>query len=164
MDKSIQTALNEQITAEFFASYLYLAMSAHFTAENYDGFAHWMRAQAEEELQHAMRLYDYLLERGGHVVLGAVDAPPKEFGTPVEIFEAALAHERTVTASIHEIYGLARAKKDFATEIELQWFVTEQVEEEDTAQKAVEQLRRAGGESSAILLLDHQFGQRSATG
>jgi ferritin len=161
VNKAIQNALNEQIVAEFSAAYLYLAMSAHFVEQNFDGFAQWMRGQAEEELQHAMKLHDYLLDRGGRVKLGAVGAPPAEFGSPLEIFEATLEHERQVTASIHAIYELARTKKDYATEIELQWFVTEQVEEESTAEQAVEQLRRAGKDVSALLLLDHQFGQRS---
>lgn len=160
MDKSIQNAINEQIANELSSSYLYLAMSAHFVEQSFHGFAHWMRAQAEEELQHAMRLYEYLLGRGGHVKLGAVQAPPEEFGTPLEIFEAALAHEREVTTSIHAIYELALEKKDYATEIELQWFVTEQVEEEGHTELAAEQLARAGSDVSALLLLDHQFGQR----
>jgi len=160
VNKSIQTALNEQIAAELYSAYLYLAMSAHFVEQNFHGFGTWMRGQADEELRHAMRLYGYLLDRGGHVRLGAVDAPPAAFGTPLEIFEAALAHEQEVTASIHTIYELARSKKDYATEIELQWFVTEQVEEESSAELAVEQLRRAGTDVSALLLLDHQFGQR----
>ncbi|MDZ7780069.1 MAG: ferritin [Gemmatimonadota bacterium] len=163
MDKPIQDAINEQIAAELHSSYLYLAMSAHFMEQNYNGFGQWMRAQAEEELQHAMRLYEYLLDRGGHVKLGAVQAPPEEFGTPLEIFEATLAHEREVTASIHAIYELAREHKDFATEIELQWFVTEQVEEEDTTELAVEQLARAGSDVSALLMLDRQFGQREGS-
>jgi ferritin len=162
MDRSIQTALNEQIAAEFSAAYLYLAMSAHFVEQNFNGFARWMRTQAEEEAQHAMRLYGYLLDRGGHVELGAVTPPPKEFGSPLEIFTAALEHERKVTESIHSIYELARSKKDYATEIELQWFVTEQVEEENSAELAVEQLTRAGDDVSALLLLDHQFGRRGA--
>lgn len=162
MDKPIQDAINEQIAAELHSSYLYLAMSAHFMEQNYNGFGQWMRAQADEELQHAMRLYEYLLDRGGHVKLGAVDAPPEEFGTPLEIFEAALAHEREVTASIHAIYELARDHKDFATEIELQWFVTEQVEEEATTELAVQQLARAGSDVSALLMLDRQFGRRES--
>ena len=160
MDKAIQTALNEQIVAEFSAAYLYLAMSAHFVEQNFNGFARWMRAQSEEEAQHAMRLYGYLLERGGHVELGAV-TPPKKLGSPLQIFTAARDHERKVTKSIHAIYELARSKKDYATEIELQWFVTEQVEEESSAELAVEQLTRAADDVSALMLLDHQFGQGS---
>ncbi|MEX2466022.1 MAG: ferritin [Gemmatimonadota bacterium] len=160
MDQAIQTALNEQIAAEFSAAYLYLAMSAHFTEQNFSGFARWMKAQSDEELRHAMRIYGYLLERGGHVELDAVTPPPKKFGSPLEIFEATLHHEQKVTASIHAIYELARTKKDYATEIELQWFVTEQVEEEASTELAVQQISRAGSDVSALLLLDHQFGQR----
>jgi ferritin len=136
-------------------------MSAHFVEQNFNGFAAWMRAQSEEEAQHAMRLYGYLLDRGGHVELGAVTAPPKELGSPLDIFTAARDHERKVTQSIHDIYELARSKKDYATEIELQWFITEQVEEESSAELAVEQLTRAADDVSALLLLDHQFGQRT---
>lgn len=164
MDKAIQKGINDQIRAEFEAAYLYLAKAAHFTSENYDGFAHWMRLQAEEELAHAMRLYAYLLERGGRVELERVEAPPKEYGTPLEIFEDSFEHEKSVTAMIHQLYALAREKNDYATEMHLQWFVTEQVEEEASADRAVQQLRRAGDESSAILLLDHQFGSRSSAG
>ena len=119
-----------------------------------------MRSQAQEEQGHAMRLFDYLLDRGAHVDLGAVKAPPGKFGSPLEIYEEALGHEQEVTRSIHELYALARDKKDFATEIELQWFITEQVEEEATAETAVEQLRLARDNPSALLMLDHQFGQR----
>ena len=160
MDKSIQKAINKQIGLELYSAYVYLAMSAHFAEQNFDGFAGWMRGQASEEQEHAMRLFDYLLERGAHVELGAVNAPPKEFGTPLEIYEEALGHEREVTKSIHAIYELAREKKDYATEIALQWFITEQVEEEATAEAAVEQLRLAGDNASALLMLDRQFGQR----
>jgi ferritin len=160
MDKSIQDAINKQIGLELYSAYVYLAMSAHFAEHNFDGFASWMRSQAQEEQGHAMRLFDYLLDRGAHVDLGAVKAPPEKFGSPLEIYEEALGHEQEVTRSIHELYALARDKKDFATEIELQWFITEQVEEEATAETAVEQLRLAGDNPSALLMLDHQFGQR----
>ena len=146
MDDGIQRGINDQIRAELEAAYLYLAKSAHFTAENYDGFARWMRLQAEEELAHAMRLHGYLLERGGRPEL-----------------EAVLEHARQVTAMIHDLYALARDKRDYATELHLQWFISEQVEEEANAERAVQQLRRAGDESSAILLLDHQFGQRAGS-
>lgn len=161
LDKAIQEAINEQIRAELHSAYVYLAMSAHFAEQNFDGFANWMRHQAEEELAHAMRLYDYVLERGGHIDLRAVDAPPAEFGSPLEMFEMALAHEKHITGMIHDIYHLAREKNDYATEMHLQWFVTEQVEEEDSAGKAVEQLKLAGSNTSSLLFLDHRFGQRS---
>lgn len=164
MDAKIQDAINEQIRAEFHSAYLYLAMSAHFAGKNFDGFAHWMRLQAREEMAHAMRLYDYLLERGGHVELKAVDAPGGDFGTPLEIFEAALAHEKKITAMIHALFDLAREKSDYATEQMLQWFIAEQVEEEDSAGRAVEQLRLAGDHTPALLMLDQRFGARSGDG
>lgn len=161
MDKAIQDALNEQINAELHSAYIYLAMSAHFAEQNFDGFSHWMRHQAAEELEHAMKLFDYVLERGGHVDLTAVAGPAKKFGTPLQIFETALAHEKKISAMIHALYELARKKKDFATENHLNWFVTEQVEEEDNAGRAVERLRLAGDSTAALLMLDRQFGERS---
>ncbi|HSG09907.1 MAG TPA: ferritin [Longimicrobiales bacterium] len=161
MDKAIQDALNEQINAELHSAYTYWAMSAHFSENNFEGFAHWMRRQAQEEMEHATKLYDYVLERGGHVVLTAVAAPPKKFGTPLQIFQTALGHEKKITALIHALYELARKKKDFATENHLNWFVTEQVEEEDNAGRAVEQLKRAGDNMSALLMLDGRFGARA---
>ena len=161
MDKAIQAALNEQINAELHSAYTYLAMSAHFSEQNFDGFAHWMRHQAQEEMEHAMKLYDYVLERGGHVELKAVAAPAKKFGTALQIFQTALGHEKKITGMIHALYELARKKKDFATENHLNWFVMEQVEEEDSAGRAVEQLERAGNNMSALMMLDARFGARS---
>ena len=162
MDPKIQDALSTQIGLELSSAYVYLAMSAHFAGENFEGFALWMRLQAAEELAHAMRLYDYVLERGGVIALPAVEAPPVKFGAPVEVFEQALGHEIVVTAAIHALYDLAREARDYATELQLQWFVTEQVEEEASAGRAVEQLRRAGEDMPALLMLDQEFGKRTA--
>ncbi len=162
MEKAIQDALNEQINAELSSAYIYLAMSAHFTEQNLDGFAHWMRQQAGEELGHAMKLFDYVLERRGHVDLTAVPGPAKKFSTPLKIFDAALAHEKKISGMIHALYDLARKKGDYATENRLNWFVTEQVEEEDNVGRAVERLRLAGDSTAALLMLDRQFGERSA--
>lgn len=161
MDPQIQDALNEQIRAELHSAYVYLGMSAHFAEQSFDGFAHWMKLQAQEELAHAMKIYAYVLHRGGHVDLRTVEAPSGELGSPLEIFEAALAHEQKVTAMIHRIFDLAREKNDYATEQEFQWFVTEQVEEEDSAGTAVEQLRMAEGSLPALLMLDQRFGART---
>jgi ferritin len=161
MDPQIQDALNEQIRAELHSAYVYLGMSAHFAEKNYDGFSHWMKLQAQEELEHAMRIYEYVLHRGGHVDLRAVEAPGDDLGSPLQIFELALAHEKKVTAMIHAIFDLAREKNDYATEQEFQWFVTEQVEEEDSAGRAVEQLRMAEGSLPALLMLDERFGART---
>lgn len=162
MDPKIQDAINAQVGLELSSAYVYLAMSAHFAGQNFEGFARWMRLQAAEELSHAMRLYDYVIERGGIVALPAVDAPPASFGTPMQVFQEALDHERVVTASIHSLYDLAREARDYATELQLQWFVTEQVEEEASAGLAVEQLRRAGDDMPALLMLDQEFGKRTA--
>lgn len=161
MDKDVQDAINEQLKNELFAGYMYLSMSGHLEHENLPGFAHWMRLQAEEELVPAMRFFDYVNRRGGQVVLQAVDQPPVDFGSPLSVFEKALEHERLVTGQIHTLYELAAEKGDWATQQELQWFIAEQVEEEDSAGRAVDQLRMAGDDSAALLMLDQQFGERA---
>ena len=161
MDKAIQAALNEQINAELHSAYMYLAISAHFAEQSFDGFAHWMRKQSGEEVKHAMKLFDYVLERGGHVELTAVAAPAKKLGTPLKVFEAALAQEQKVSGMIRDLFELSRKNKDYATELHLGWFIAEQVEEEDNVGKAVEKLRMAGDSTAALLFLDEQFGKRS---
>jgi ferritin len=161
VDKAIQAALNEQINAELHSAYTYLAMSAHFAEQNFDGFAHWMRHQADEEMEHAMKLFDYVLDRGGHVELTALAAPAKKLGTPLKVFETALAHEKKISGMIRDLFELSRKKSDYATELQLGWFITEQVEEEDNAGKAVEKLRMAGDSTAALLMLDRHFGKRS---
>ncbi|HUG00289.1 MAG TPA: ferritin [Longimicrobiales bacterium] len=161
MDRAVQDAINEQIRNELYSGYVYLAMSAHFEEQNLNGFANWMRLQAQEELAHGMRLFDYLLDRGGRVVLEGIDQPPTDWGTPLQIFEHALEHERLVTRMIDALYDLAREKQDNATQVALQWFITEQVEEEASADAAVDQLRRAGDNAAALLMLDQKFGARS---
>jgi ferritin len=163
MKQAVLDGINEQVRNELYSGYLYLAMSAHFEIENLKGFAHWMRLQAKEELEHAVRLFDHVARRGGRVTLMAIDAPPPEYGTPLSIFERALDHEREVTRSINELYRLARQENEYATELELQWFVQEQVLEEDNAATAVDQLALAGDNKAALLMLDRQFGQRAGT-
>jgi ferritin len=120
-----------------------------------------MRRQADEEMKHATKLFDYVLERGGHVELTALAAPAKKLGTPLKVFEMALAHEKKITGMIRDLFELSRKNKDYATELHLGWFITEQVEEEDNAGKAVEKLRMAGDSTAALLFLDKQFGKRS---
>ena len=164
MDSNVKKLVNEQIAHEFYAAYLYLAMAAHFEEQNYEGFAKWMRLQAKEETGHAMRLYDYLVERGARVELHQIDQPPRDFGTPQEAFRAALKHEQKVTGLINDIYAAAVKANDYPTQIMLQWFITEQVEEEDSTGTAVEQLEMAGENRAALLMLDQQFGARSAAG
>jgi len=161
MDRGVQEALNEQIGKELYAAYLYLAMSAHFDRKSLLGFAKWMRAQAEEELTHAMRLFDYMNKRGATVAFPGVEAPPADFGGPLSLFETALGHEKKVSELIHKLYDLAVSKHDHATQLELQWFITEQVEEEDTVSTIVAQLRMAGDNEAAIFMLDRELAARS---
>lgn len=157
---SVQDAINEQIKNELYSAYLYLAMSAHFEAETLPGFAQWTRLQAQEEVDHAMRFFDYLNERAGRVVLHTIDQPPVEFGSPLDVFEMILEHEQKVSALINNLFEVATAEKDYATQVMLHWFIEEQVEEEDNAGLMVERLRLAGDNKAAILQLDHFAGSR----
>ena len=163
-DDAVRKALNGHIGKELYAAYLYLAMSAHFEVKSLLGFAKWMRAQAREELEHAMRLFDYMNRRGAAVGLGAIDAPPAEFGAPLRSFESALEHEKVVSGLIHELYDLAVEKHDHATQLEIQWFINEQVEEEDSIGTIVDQLRMAGDNEAAILMLDRELAARTTAG
>ena len=163
MKQPVVDAINDQIRDELYSGYLYLAMSAHFGAENLEGFARWMRFQAQEELQHAMRLYDYVISIGGRVVLKAIDQPPAEFGAPLSIFRQGLEHEREDLKRMHALFARARTQDDYPAELALQWFIQEQVQEEDNAATAVDQLELAGESKAALLMLDQQFGQRAGT-
>lgn len=158
--KKIQDAMNEQLNNELYAAYQYLSMAAYCESANLPGFAHWMRSQSREELEHAMKFYDFILERNGHVVLGAVDQPVGEFGSPLEVFEQALAHEQKVTGMINNLYGLAAEENDYASQTFLQWFVTEQIEEEKNTGDVVENLKMVGDKSEALFLLDRELGRR----
>ena len=162
MNDVVRDAFNEQIKSELSSGYLYLSMSAHFDHENLPGFAHWMRLQAQEELAHAMRLFDYVLRRGGRVELQGIDAPTNDFGPPLALFESVLEHERAVTGLIHGLFELSGKEGDWAAQQELQWFIAEQVEEEDSAATARDQVRMAGDDQAALLMLDQQFGSRTA--
>ena len=162
MNAAVQDAFNEQIKKELFSGYLYLFMSAHFDHTNFPGFAHWMRLQAREELAHAMRLFDYVLRRGGRVELHGIEAPTTDLGGPLSLFESVLEHERAVTGTIHRLFELSGKEGDWAAQQELQWFIAEQVEEEDTASTARDQVLMAGEDQAALLMLDQQFGSRSA--
>lgn len=158
---TLEAAFNDQIQKEFYSSYLYLAMAAHFEAANLPGFAAWMKAQAEEERSHAMKLWDYVYDRGGSVQLQALAQPPAGFGRPLEAFAAVLAHEQKVTASISALYTLAGKENDVAAQIFLQWFITEQVEEEKTVTELIEQLKMSGDQAFGVLFMDkHVLGAR----
>ncbi len=154
-------ALNQQINREFASAYLYLAMAAHCEAESLPGMAHWMKRQAAEEQGHGLRLFAHICDRGGRVALAALAQPPSEFGAPLELFEQVLEHERKVTAAIHALCELALEEKDYPTQVMLQWFVNEQVEEEKSASLIVQQLKGIPTGSSAVLYFDRQLGKRT---
>ncbi len=162
LGKAIQDAMNEQMKNEFYSAYQYLSMAAYCESENLPGFAHWMRTQAREETEHAMKFYDFILDRNGRVVLRGIEGPVVEFGSPLEVFERALGHEQEVTAMINDLYGLAVRENDYASQAFLQWFVTEQVEEEKNTGDVAETLKKIGDKSEALFLLDRELGQRRA--
>jgi ferritin len=160
LSKRMLSALNDQIQAELASAYLYLSMSAYFENQNLPGFASWMRRQTREEAEHAMRIFDYIADRDGKVTLQAVGEPPAQFKSALDVFEKSLAHERKVTGLINDLYALAVKEDDYASQAMLQWFVTEQVEEEKTVQSIVEQLKRVGASSSALYFLDRHVGKQ----
>jgi len=158
LDPTLEQSLNDQLNREQYSSYLYLAIAAHFDAAGFPGFAGWMRIQADEEHLHAMRFFDFIGDRGGRVRLQAIAEPPVAFGTPLEAFEASLAHERYITESIESLY----AGSDRTTQAFLDWFLSEQVEEEKTVSDIVDALRLAADSGPALLLLDRELGARTA--
>lgn len=160
MRSTVREATGEQVGREFYAAYLYLSMSGYFEAANLPGFALWMRKQYEEETQHALKLFDSLLDRGARVRLPPIEPPPPSFRSPLDAFEQALEHERGVTAHIHELYDLALQEKDYPSKVLLDWFVQEQVEEEKSASEIVERLKMAGEDGAALLMLDKEMGER----
>jgi ferritin len=162
-NEKLKKAINDQINKEFYSSYLYLAMAAHFDANALPGFAKWMKVQASEEWAHGMRFYDYLTEVSSQVELAAIAMPPVKFGTPKEIFEQVLAHELTVTASINAIYELAKEEKDPKTELMLHWFINEQIEEEKNDRDIIDQLTMSGNMPFGLMFLDqHVLGSRKS--
>jgi ferritin len=164
LGKAVQDGMNEQIKSELYSAYQYLSMAAYCESVNLPGFGRWMRTQAREEVQHAMKFYDFILDRNGRVVLQAIEGPVVDFGSPLEVFEQALEHEQGVTAMINDLYGLAVKENDYASQALLQWFVTEQVEEEKNAGDVVETLKMVGEKSEALFLLDRELGRRGNDG
>jgi ferritin len=159
LSKKLLNALNDQINHELASAYIYLSMSAYFESENLPGFAAWMRRQATEEAGHAMKIFDFINDRDGRVSLKAVAQPPADFRSPLAAFEQSLAQERKISALIHKLYAMAAREDDYATQAMLQWFVTEQVEEEKSVKLIVEQLKRIGPSTSAIFFLDRHVGK-----
>jgi len=162
LSQTIQDAVNEQIKNEIYSAYMYLAMAAYSEAANLPGVAHWMRAQYHEEMEHAMKMFHYVNERGGRVLLQAIPQPPAEYESPLDVFQKTLDHERHVTALIHNLYALALRENDYATQVFLQWFISEQVEEEKNATEIVNLLEAVGGHPQGLIMLDRQLAQRGA--
>jgi len=160
LSKKMQDTINEQIKNELYSAYLYLSMSAHFASQNLPGFATWLRVQAEEEQGHALRFYDHVLERGGTVELKAIDQPPVKWPSYLAAFKEVLAHEQKVTSLINGLYKLALEENDYASQVMLQWFITEQVEEEKNATEIIANLEMIEARGTAVLMLDHQLGKR----
>jgi ferritin len=161
ISKTLADALNDQLKHELYSSYLYLAMSAYCDDKNLPGFAHWMRLQADEEREHAMKFFDFIQDRDGRVVLQALAQPPRDFGSPTGVFEQVLAHEQEVTSLIEQLYRKASAEQDHATQVFLEWFIGEQVEEEKTALQILETLRMAGDDKVGLLMVDRELGSRT---
>ncbi|NYT02157.1 MAG: ferritin [Methanosarcinales archaeon] len=165
INEKMLAALNRQVIWEMYSAYFYLSMSAYFESTGFRGFANWMRVQAQEELFHAMKFYDYIVSRGGRVTLLQIDQPPEEWASPLKVFEDVLAHERKVTGLISGLVDLAIAEKDHAAWSMLQWFVNEQVEEEENAEEIVKKVRMVGDEKGVGLLymLDKELATRVFT-
>jgi ferritin len=160
ISKKMQDALNEQINAELYSAYLYLAMAAELEANNLKGMANWMEVQAKEETEHAKRLYDFVNDRGGRVTLKAIGAPPAEWKSPAAAFQAAYEHEQKVTAMIHNLVDVARGEKDKAAEVMLAWFVDEQVEEEAQTSEIAEKLKMIKESANGLFMMDNALGKR----
>ena len=160
--KKMQDAINEQIQAEIYSSYLYLSMSAYFHAEGSDGMAKWMRVQSAEETEHAMKFFDHIVDREGRVELLAIDQPEKEWSSPLEAFQAAYKHEQYITGRINNLVKIAAEENDNPASILLQWFVAEQVEEEANASKIVQTLERIGDSGNGLIMLDRELGKRGS--
>lgn len=154
--------LNEQVNKEFYSAYMYLAMSAYCNTIGLPGFAHWMRMQYEEESMHVTKMYDYILGQGGEVHLKAIEEPAQTFGTPLEVFEKTLEHEQYVTSMIHKLMDLAVEERDYATQTFLQWYVTEQVEEEANVNDILAPLRMVGEDKGGLMMIDQQLAGRPA--
>ncbi len=161
ISKKIEQALNEHMNEEIFSAYLYLSMASYFEAMSLDGFAQWMKIQATEELSHASKFYNFIVERGGKVTLTGITGPETDWDSPSAAFEGALSHEEKITSLINALVDLATDEKDHAAVIFLQWFVTEQIEEESTAGKIIDQLKLLENQPGGIYHLDKELGTRA---
>jgi ferritin len=162
MKQKIEDAFNKHLNAESFSAHLYMSMSAYFQSINLKGMAHWMRLQSDEETTHEMKFFDHILARGGKVLLEKIGAPQTEWDSPLAVFEAAFGHEQMITEKINKLVDLSIAESDHASNVFLQWFVTEQVEEEEAAAEIIEQLKLIGDDNGALFMFDKELGQRVA--
>jgi ferritin len=163
LKENILKALNSQLNAELYSAYLYLSMEAYFESIDLSGCANWMRAQAQEELTHAMKLYGYIVQRGERVTLSTIDGPQVEWDSPVAVFEHVYKHEQKVTGLINDLVDLSVSESDHATSNFLQWFVAEQVEEEESASSVLQRMKLAENSKSGLFMLDSELGQRIFT-
>ena len=163
LSDKMEAAINQQINAEMYSSYLYLSMATYFESISLGGLSNWMRQQAQEEMFHAMKMFDFVCERGGRVTLKAIDEPPSKWASVLDVIENVLAHEQKVTGLINDLVNLALDERDHATNIFLQWFVSEQVEEEDTAGGLVDKLKLIGGDANGLFMLDTELATRVFT-
>lgn len=161
--EKMEQALNQQVNAELYSAYLYLAMAAYFHAMNLNGFANWMMVQNQEETAHAMKFYHFINERGGRVKLTQIDQPTSAWSSPLDVFEATLRHEEKVTGLINNLVDLAMAERDHASNAFLQWFITEQVEEEASANEIIQNLKLAGNDPHSLFMLDRELATRVFT-
>ena len=160
LSKKMQDAFNEQINKELYSAYLYLSMGAWAQTQNLPGFAHWMHEQFEEETAHALKFFDYVVDRGGRVTLKAIDAPQLEWKSPLAMFEQVLEHEQFVTSLIHNLYALAVKENDYPSQVLLQWYIGEQVEEEKHANYIVDTLKTVGEKGHALVMMDRELAKR----
>ena len=160
LDPELEAALNVQLGAEMYSSHLYLAMSAYCESVNMPGAASWFRMQADEERAHGLKFFTYIVDRGGRVSLGAIGAPSTQFISVLDAFEQTLQHEREVTAGIDRLYAMAVEQGDYAAQAFLQWFVTEQVEEEKQADEMVQTLKAIGDDPATLFIVDRELGAR----
>lgn len=163
VSKELETAINKQINAEFWSAYLYLSMSAHFAHEGLPGFANWFKVQFQEEQDHAVKFMNYLISKGNKVELTPIEKVDTSWDSLLKAFQDTLNHERVVTSLINNLVSIARKENDYATENMLQWFVNEQVEEEETAQAMIDSLKLIGSNGFGIYTMDKELGQRSYT-
>ena len=161
LNKNVETAMNDQFQEELQSAYVYLGMSAYSESQSFPGMAQWLRSQWEEELLHAMKFYTFIVDRGSLVEFKSLDAAPNRYDSMLHVFESALEHERKVTKSINDLYALVAKEKDFASQAWLDWFATEQVEEEKSVGQIVDDLRRVGDAGEGLYLIDKALGARS---